>query len=150
MNATILLADAAQEVGGKLYILGAGWTHIGPQPAPMALALLIEVPWTDTNRKHTASLTLNDGDGNPYLVDTPKGKDGLRIEAQFEVGRPPGLKPGTPLVVPLAINLPPLQLKPDTSYVWKLALDGKSEDGWKRGFYTRPAPPPVIGFGPPS
>ena len=33
----MLLADAAQQLGGKLYILGGGWSVTGPQPAPSAI-----------------------------------------------------------------------------------------------------------------
>jgi hypothetical protein len=41
----MLLADAAQEAAGKLYILGGGWSVTGPQMPPMAIALKIDVPW---------------------------------------------------------------------------------------------------------
>ena len=38
MKVTILLADAAQAVEGKLYILGGGWSITGPDPSPMSRA----------------------------------------------------------------------------------------------------------------
>ena len=44
MKVTMLLADAAQAVNGKLYILGGGWSVAGPDPTPMAIALKMEVP----------------------------------------------------------------------------------------------------------
>jgi hypothetical protein len=34
VKVTMLLADAAQAVDGKLYILGGGWTITGPDPIP--------------------------------------------------------------------------------------------------------------------
>jgi hypothetical protein len=63
------------------------------------------------------------------------------VEGQFEVGRPPGLKPGSPLDFALAVNVPPLQLPPDSRYVWRLAIDGESDEDWYVGFTTRPGPP---------
>ena len=32
MKVTILLADAAQAVEGKLFVLGGGWSVTGPEP----------------------------------------------------------------------------------------------------------------------
>jgi len=46
------LADAAQEVRGKLYILGGGWSVTGPDVPPMALAIKLDVPWSDANASH--------------------------------------------------------------------------------------------------
>ena len=53
MKLTMLLADAAEAVGGKLYILGGGWSITGPQPTPSAIAIKIDVPWDQTNKVHT-------------------------------------------------------------------------------------------------
>ena len=43
---TMLLCDAAQQQGGKLYILGGGWTTINFQQVPfnMALAIKLAIP----------------------------------------------------------------------------------------------------------
>lgn len=139
MKATILLADAAQVAEGKLYVLGGGWTYTGPQPSPMAVVLLMFVPWGDTNKDHNAILTLENGDGKPHMVDTPMGSQPLKAEAKFQVGRPPGVKQGSDQVVPIALNLPPMQLKPDSSYSWKLQIDGVAREEWTVTFYTRPS-----------
>jgi CDGSH-type Zn-finger protein len=64
MKVTMLLADAAQACEGKLNILGGGWSLTGPEPTPSAIAMLIEVPWSDTNRRHVWRLELVDSDGN--------------------------------------------------------------------------------------
>lgn len=54
LSVTMLLCDAAQAVGGKLFVLGAGWTQIlvPDVPTPMAIALRVLVPWdqSQTNR----------------------------------------------------------------------------------------------------
>src|SRR5213594_576499 len=60
MKVTMLLADSAQAVNGKLYILGGGWSIIGPDPAATAIAIKIDVPWDLANRSHTFRLALLD------------------------------------------------------------------------------------------
>lgn len=137
MKVTMLLADAAQAVGGKLYVLGGGWSQIGPDPSPMALAIKIEVPWDETNVKHTAALELVDADGQPVVVENPQGAGPLRVEAQFEVGRPPGVKPGTPIDVPMALTFGPIPLPPNARYEWRLSIDGRHEGDWSVAFSTR-------------
>ena len=49
MRATQLLCDHAVVAEGKLYISGAGWSVTGPDPAPSAIALKLDVPWDLTN-----------------------------------------------------------------------------------------------------
>lgn len=137
MKAVLLLADSAQAVAGKLYILGGGWSIIGPDPSPMALAAKIEVPWHETNKKHTLRLELVDSDGNGFI---PEGQDEpVVLNADFEVGRPPGIKVGTPIDLPFAINLGPLPLMPDQRYEWRLWIDGDTADDWRAAFTVRPA-----------
>lgn len=138
----MLLADAAQVVGGKLYILGGGWSLIGPDPTPMAIVLKIDVPWDQANVRHSLKLALLDDDGKPFIVPTPTGDRPVELTADFEAGRPPGLKPGTPLGVPLAINIGPLPLKPDTGYVWQCSVDDHTAEDWRLPFTTRPAQQP--------
>lgn len=139
MRVTLLLADAAQAVGGKLYILGGGWSVTGPDPTPSAIAVKIEVPWDETNRRHRLEFTLLDADGRPVVVPTAEGERRVEVGGDFEVGRPPGLRPGTPLDLVLAFNIGPLPLRPDGRYVWRCAIDGASEETWHVGFTTRPA-----------
>jgi hypothetical protein len=104
VNVTMMLADSAQAVGGKLYVLGGGWSITGPDPTPMALAIKIEVPWDATNLKHKLRLELVDSDGQ--AVPAPgQEEQPLLTEGDFKVGRPLGSKPGTPIDFPFAINL---------------------------------------------
>lgn len=127
---TMLLADSAQVADGKLFVLGGGLANIGPQPQPMALALLIDVPWSRANIEHGWMLELLDEDGGPVL------HEGLPVLVQgtFEAGRPAGQTPGTPLTVPLAINFSALPVEPGRSYLWRLAIDDTSEPDWTRRF----------------
>ncbi len=61
----MLLCDAADEAGGKLYILGGGWSvlQIPNLPTPMALAIMISVPWDQSNMRHTLAVRLVTEDG---------------------------------------------------------------------------------------
>jgi hypothetical protein len=145
MKVTMMLADSAQAVAGKLYILGAGWSLTGPQPSPSALAILVDVPWNETNRKHQLKVELLDADYRPILLPTPTGKSPLAITSDFEVGRPPGVAPGSSTSVPFAFNIGPLPLEHDKRYVWKLTIDGQGNDDWQVVFSTRAAAPPRPG-----
>jgi hypothetical protein len=139
MKVTMLLADSAQAVGGKLYILGGGWSVTGPGPSASAIALKIEVPWDETNQRHRLLLKLLDADGHPVLVSSPTGDVPLEIPGEFEVGRPAGIQPGTPIDVPAAISIGPVPIPPGGRYVWRLSIDGRSEPDWEVAFSTRPA-----------
>jgi hypothetical protein len=139
MKVTMLLADAAEAVNGKLYILGGGWSITGPQPTPSAIAVKIDVPWDQANIRHTLRLDLLNDDGRPVIIPTPMGERPMQIASQFEVGRPPGLTRGTDLDVTLAINLGPLPLTPGTHYVWRCFINDNSQEGWEVRFSTRAA-----------
>jgi len=57
-------------------------------------------------------------------------------DVPFEVGRPAGLKPGTPLDFPVAVNSGPLPLEPGR-YEWRLTIDGEADDDWRLPFSVR-------------
>jgi hypothetical protein len=137
---TMMLADHVAQADGKLYIAGGGWTLTGPGAAPSAIAILIGVPWTLANTRITFKLALVQQDGEPVLQAGPVGPAPVEIAGELEVGRPAGVKPGTPLDVPLAINVPPLALPPGQRFTWNLTLNGESADGWQLSFGTRAAP----------
>lgn len=135
MKVTMLLSDAAQVADGKLYILGGGWSITGPTPTPSAIALKIEVPWDEANRRHRLELTLEDEDGQSVRA----GDQPVRISGEFEAGRPAGLSPGTPLDVPLAINIGPLTLQGGKRYTWRCSINGERREEWQVSFSTRVA-----------
>jgi hypothetical protein len=142
VKAVLLLADAAQVADGKLYLLGAGWSVTGPGPMPSAVAVKIEVPWTETNVPHHFDLELLTEDGGPVTVPSPDGQPHpVQAGGDFEVGRPPGLRPGTPIDMPLAVSIGPLPLPPDRRFTWRLTIDGQSHEDWQASFNTRPLPP---------
>ena len=135
MKVTMMLADAAQAVGGKLYILGGGWSITGPDPIPFAIALKIEVPWDEANRQHPFTLELLNADGQP--VRAPTGEP-VEVHGNLEVGRPVGLTPGTPLDSIAAINFGALPIPPGGRYLWRLTIDGRTDPNWEVAFSTRP------------
>jgi hypothetical protein len=139
IRATMLLADSAQAQGNKLYILGGGWSITGPGPGPTAIAIKLDVPWDQTNQKHVWNLDLLDADGDPVLLPTPEGEQPIQVSGEFEVGRPPGLPPGTPIDLSLAINIGPLPLPPGARYLWRLSIDGRTDENWQLGFMVRAA-----------
>lgn len=137
---TMMLADAAQVSDGKLFVLGGGWQFIGSPQSPYAVAIIVAVPWTETNKKHRLSVALHDSDGNPVRIATQtSGADAQAVSfaAEFEIGRPPGFKPGTPLNVPLAFGVGPLGM-PAGRYEWSCTIDdGAPRDDWKLAFDIR-------------
>ena len=58
-------------------------------------------------------------------------------DVEFEVGRPAGIKPGTPLELPLAVNSGPLALEPGGRYEWRLTIDGEGDEDWRLAFSVR-------------
>jgi len=141
MKVTMLLADFAQVADGKLTIVGGGWSLTGPDPTPFGIAILVHVPWDQANRRHTLRLELVDADGQPVTVPGDDDGEGAPIvfldDIEFEVGRPAGIKPGTPLELPLAVNSSPLSLEPGCRYEWRLSIDGEGDEDWRLAFSVR-------------
>lgn len=118
---TMMLCDAAQEQNGKLFILGGGWSILHKAgPVTMGIAIKIEFPWGDANRPHSLLLELLTEDGQPVLV----GDGPVRVEGGLEVGRPPGLRPGSDLDAALALNFAGVPLS-EGGYRWQFSLDGE-------------------------
>jgi hypothetical protein len=143
MKATMLLCDAAQVADGKLYILGGGWSITGPDATPSAVAIKVEVDWHEATQPHHWELFLVDADGQPVGIDTPDGTQLIEVRGDFEVGQPEGIPVGSPVDLPLAINIGPVPLPPGGRYTWRLSIDGETDASWMLGFTTRPADIPA-------
>lgn len=123
MDAILLLCDYAEAIGGKLYIVGGGWTVCPPGPRQMALAVRILVPWSEANTPHKLTLILQDENGSFVELGDPPEK--VMNEGQFEVGRPPGVPAGTELDFTAVVGFVGLPLEPDRGYRWQLEIDGE-------------------------
>ena len=133
----MLLADYAVVSDGKLTVVGGGWSQTGPEPSAFGIGLLIQVPWDQANTPHAFSVELLDADGASVSFDTDEeGEQPVAFGGEFEVGRPPGLKPGTPLDFPVAVNSSPLPLEPGR-YEWRLTIDGAAHQDWTLPFTVR-------------
>lgn len=95
----LILADAVQAVNGKLYMLGGGWTTLHaakiPTTHPLGIALGLRVPWEETNQLHRLEINLVDSDGASIIPP---------MQAELEMGRPPGLRPGSDQTAAIAVN----------------------------------------------
>lgn len=101
----LILADSAQVVGNKLYLLGGGWDRLTvntefPVGQQCAIALSVRVPWNETNQKHTFEVEVASEDSG-----TEEPKRLVSMGGQFEVGRPPGIPPGQDQRIQLAVGM---------------------------------------------
>lgn len=118
----MLLCDYAEELGGKLYIMGGGWSrnYTPGLPSNMALAIKLSIPWNEGNRPYDIAVRLVDE--NHDAVPDQEGND-IELAGKIEVGRPSGIKPGSNLDMALALRFDGLILEPGT-YVWEFLIGG--------------------------
>jgi hypothetical protein len=134
LRVTLLLAEAAQVADGKLNLLGGGVAVLPPRPQPLALAIVVQVPWSRAEETLPWVCELLDAAGMPVMA----GEVPVIVNGQVSAGRPQGWPEGQPLNVPVVISFNALPLQPGQAYTWRLALDGASEDGWAVGFSVAP------------
>lgn len=128
MKVTALLCDAAQVApDGKLYILGGGWaiSWAPDQPLKMSLAIMVAVPWTGANQIHNLEVDLLTADNDPVLAPDGSGEP-VKAGGELEMGRPPGMKPGSDLNACIAIPFDGLVLSA-SDYVWIIQINGREE-----------------------
>ena len=115
----LLLADRAEAVNGKLYMVGGGWDRMGltgiPGPANFDVAVGILVGYNETNSPHSIELLLEDEDNKPVLGP---------IAAQFEMGRPAGMKLGQTQRFQMVLR-GPFPIPKAGSFHWVAVLDGE-------------------------
>lgn len=94
----LILADAAQVVGNKLFLMGGGWDRIVlnklPSQHALSIAFAIKVPWNETNEKHAFEIEFVSEDGETIQ----------KLGGTFESGRPPGIPAGQEQRVQTAVN----------------------------------------------
>jgi hypothetical protein len=129
----LILADGAEAVQGKIYILGGGVTHHVAPTFPAAIradiALGVLVGWTETNQKIDLKVRVVDEDGS----------EALRVGAELVVGRPPNANPGQDIRSMMAIR-GPLRIPKAGGYRLEMLLDDVVQQPPFR-FWVRQAPP---------
>jgi hypothetical protein len=139
MDVTLLLCDFAEAVNGKLYVMGGGWNvlYAPGQPVTMSVAAVLAVQWDETNRPHELALELLTHDGEPVEIK----EQTVAVTGEFELGRPPGIKPGSSLNAPFVWTFNGLTLD-EGGYEWKLSIGGTPMASRPFTVAKPPGPPP--------
>jgi hypothetical protein len=91
---SLLVADWAEAINGKLYVQGAAfdtlWAPQYPHAPRFFFAAVLKVPWNDTNRRLPIRGWVESKDGDEL---------GWKMEGELEAGRPPGQRGGDAQVV---------------------------------------------------
>lgn len=128
MKIQILLADSAETdtSSGKVHALGLGWKVTTSPTPPAAVILLLNVEWVECNRAFSLDVDLHDEDGDSVQTTTSNGSEPLLIHIEGEAGRPPGIKAGSEIQMPLSIPIGPgLNLEQGKRYEWKVVAKWK-------------------------
>ncbi|MGO9926225.1 MAG: DUF6941 family protein [Mycobacterium sp.] len=132
MELTALLCNHAEAHDNQLFVSGGGIdTAAIPAGAPppfmvsIAIGMIVEVSWTETNQQHTVRVSLQDADGHPVEIQQgPNERAPFEGMVLFNVGRPPNLEVGQMQTIALAVNVPALPLEHIGQYVFAISIDG--------------------------
>jgi hypothetical protein len=159
MDAKVLLCDFAEVSGNKLFITGAGISLLAsaasapPYPVNISLAVLVSIPWTETDTQHTLTIELvSEAKGiqeRVLLTDLqPEGADpadrGL-LTFIFSAARLPTMMDGDESTMPIAVPMFGLPLPELGPYFFSVNIDGREMDRASFRLIPRPvnpAPPP--------
>ena len=123
MEATVLLCDFAEEVGGKLYIMGAGWSRLKrPRiPTTMCLAVKLTIPWEEFAAAHKLKAELMTGDNETVTIE------GRPVRVTGEIGSYPDSDAtrDLPSDVNFALRFEGLALD-SGRYEWRLEVDDQA------------------------
>lgn len=130
---TAMLADSAEAVNGKLYLLGGGWDTLAVTTLPtvqsrVAVAVLVHTGWNDTDEPHEVTLHLETEDGvriplarNPADPSRPIDTLATRLTTH----RSPLIRPGDDQTVPLTFTVNDLLLERAGGFSWVIGVDGE-------------------------
>ena len=101
----LILADSAQVVGNKLYLLGGGWDVLTsrkgfPYDQHCGIAVAVKIPWNETNQRHSFEIEVISEDRS-----TEEPKSVAKLGGEFEVGRPPGIPLGQSQRIQIAVDI---------------------------------------------
>jgi len=107
-----LLADRAEAVNGKLYLMGGAWDRVFvqdfKQPVTISFALGVLVPWNATNQQHAVQIAIED-------IDRRRPVE-FSLEAGFVAGRPAWASQGETQRVILAVPSIPVKFPEPGAY----------------------------------
>lgn len=118
---TFLIADHAEAVKGKLYVTGGGWdvltfSKLPARRAHVSLAVVLRVPWHETDMKHDLTVDLVDADNGSLLR---KGAVG----GSFSAGRPPHARVGDDQPGLFVMNFDNVEFTEPGDYRFLLSVD---------------------------
>lgn len=130
-----VLADYAEVVGGKLYLMGGGWdtshTTGFPTQLRLAVALGVRVGWSETVRHTPVHITIEDDDGQSFV----------RLDGMIGADRVESLPAGSSQLAQLAANLP--ATLPKAGGYRALIVLGEGDDTVTRSIPFRVMPRPT-------
>jgi hypothetical protein len=117
---TLMLADDAAVLGGKLYVHGGGWDWVQVAAMPttiarMALVVTFRVEYGEALTDHKLVIDLVDED------DQVTGD--VRVEGTLTVGHPPGLRRGEASFVSQALRFEGLRFDHFAGYRFRIFLN---------------------------
>jgi hypothetical protein len=129
MQAFLLLCDAANADvrGGKINMLGAGWSVTGPGPVATALVGFIRAPWDDVDWPLRFRLRLVDAAGNPVRLSKDR-EEQVSFTGEFaEPSDEPSdeMSKQLPFNFSFAVPIPPLPLQPGALFKWVFEFGGE-------------------------
>ncbi|MGH3853599.1 MAG: DUF6941 family protein [Pseudonocardiaceae bacterium] len=135
MQIDAFLCNHAEAVNNMLYIAGGGIEQamITPGNAPpyaitVGIAIMVTVPWSQTNQQHRVEIELLGGDGESIQLPTgPDSTESLQMLLTFNVGRGPLLTVGDDQHVCLAANMPLLPMPAFGKYEFVVRLNSHGE-----------------------
>ena len=142
MDAKVLLCDFAEVSGGKLFISGAGISVLAssapqsPFPVNISLALLVQVPWHETDAQHMLTIELiSEASGAQQRVmlsdQLPEGADPAdrgMLMVVFSAMRLPTMVDGDESQMPMTVPLFGLPLPDYGPYFFSVRIDGREMD----------------------
>lgn len=130
MRATIVLADWAEAINGKLYIQGGAWNRHSLSVGPLSCAVAVRIifPSQEATARHDVTVRLVDAADNTVEVEPARP---VVFQSVVELGPQATLAPGEELVSLLTVRFLALPLQPG-KYQFVLEVDGNRTEGGEK------------------